>query len=169
MTEQSSTSSWTARPVRSNTSLGLVAFLVLVVGGGALIGAFTGPDAWYANLPKPSINPPGWVFGPVWTVLYVLVAVAGWRAWRRPGKGVLQGIWWLQLGLNFAWSPLFFVVHRIDLALVVIVLLMVAILAFMVVASRQDRVSVGLFLPYAMWVGFAAVLNGAFFVLNGAS
>lgn len=145
-----------------------MAFLVLVVGGGALIGAFTGPDAWYASLQKPSINPPGWVFGPVWMVLYVLVAVAGWRAWRRPGTGVLQGIWWLQLGLNFAWSPLFFVMHRIDLALAVIVLLLVAILAFMVIASRQDRVSVGLFLPYVTWVGFAAVLNGAFFVLNSA-
>lgn len=161
-----------SRPVFSSPSgisqgLWLVAFLVLVVGGGMLIGSLTGPDAWFAGLQKPSFNPPNWLFGPVWTVLYVLIAVAGWRAWRT-GSGVLQGLWWLQLGLNFLWSPAFFAAHRIDLALVVIALLLASIVGFMAMAFRQDRTSFALFVPYVLWVGFATLLNGAFYRLNGA-
>ncbi len=148
-------------------SLWLVAFLVLVVGGGALIGSLTGPDAWYASLQKPSFNRPNWLFGPVWTVLYVLIAVAGWRVWRT-GSGILQGLWWLQLGVNFLWSPVFFALHRIDLALAVIVLLLASIVGFMAMAFRQDRTSFALFVPYVLWVGFATLLNVAFYGLNGA-
>lgn len=140
---------------------------MLVVGGGTLIGSLTGPDAWYASLQKPSFNPPNWVFGPVWTVLYVLIAVAGWRVWRH-GDTALQGLWWLQLGLNFLWNPVFFAAHRIDLALVVIALLLASIAGFMALAFRRDRTSFALFVPYALWVGFASALNAAFHVLNGA-
>jgi len=167
--QRKATSSRTAFSFPSGISRGLwlAAFLVLVVGGGSVIGLLTGPGPWYASLQKPSFNPPSWVFGPVWTVLYVLVAVAGWRAWRT-GSAALQGLWWLQLGLNFLWSPVFFALHRIVLALAVIVLLLASIVGFMAMAFRQDRTSFALFAPYVLWVGFASALNGAFYALNGA-
>jgi tryptophan-rich sensory protein len=144
----------------------LLLFLMLVVGGGLGIGYFTLPGEWYAGLAKPAFNPPGWLFGPVWTVLYVLIAVAGWRVWRKDVGGPPMRLWWAQLILNFLWSPTFFAAHRIGLAFVVVLLLLAAILAFMVMSWRQDRVAAWLFAPYAAWVAFAAVLNGAIWALN---
>jgi benzodiazapine receptor len=150
----------------TNHSLALILFLVLVVGGGLAIGYLTAPGEWYAGLAKPWFNPPGWVFAPVWTVLYVLIAVAGWRTFERDRVGWPMRLWWTQLALNFLWSPFFFAAHQVGLALVVILLLLAAILAFIVMAWRQDRFAEWLFTPYAAWVGFATVLNAAIFALN---
>jgi translocator protein len=144
----------------------LILFLLLVVGGGLAIGLLTAPGEWYAGLAKPPFNPPGFVFAPVWTVLYVLIAIAGWRTFARDRGGWPMKLWWAQLALNFLWSPVFFASHRIGLALVVILLLLAAILAFMVMSWRQDRLASGLFAPYAAWVGFAAALNGSIWLLN---
>ena len=144
----------------------LVPFLLLVVGGGLAIGWLTAPGDWYARLEKPAFNPPGWLFPPVWTVLYVLVAVAGWRLWRLDRGGWSMKLWWAQLILNFLWSPVFFGAHRIGLALIVILLLLPAILAFIAVAWRQDRAAALLFLPYAAWVAFALALNASILMLN---
>ena len=86
--------------------LPLVLFLLLVVGGGLVIGYLTSPDDWYARLDKPPFNPPGWLFGPVWTALYVLIAVAGWRVWRRDVSGWPMKLWWPQrrfFSLPTAW------------------------------------------------------------------
>ena len=121
---------------------------------------------WYAGLAKPPFNPPNWVFAPVWTVLYVLIAVAGWRTFERDRSGWAMKLWWAQLVLNFLWSPVFFAVHRIGLALLVILLLLAAILAFLVMSWRQNRVAAWLFAPYAAWVAFAAVLNGSIWLLS---
>jgi tryptophan-rich sensory protein len=144
----------------------LVLFLVLVLGGGLAIGYLTGPGDWYGQLAKPAFNPPGWVFGPVWTTLYVLIAVAGWRVWRIKPTGLAMMLWWAQLVLNFAWSPSFFVAHQLGLAFVVILLLLASILGFIIVVWRHDRLASSLFAPYAAWVAFAATLNGAIFLLN---
>jgi len=84
-----------------NRAVVLILFLVLVVGGGLAIGYMTAPGEWYAQLTKPAFNPPGWIFGPVWTVLYVLIAVAGWRAFERHRRGWPMRLWWTQLALNF--------------------------------------------------------------------
>ena len=149
-----------------NHRLSLPLFLVLVVGGGLAIGYLTAPGAWYAQLAKPAFTPPGWIFGPVWTALYVLIAVAGWRVWRGDRGGWPMRLWWLQLVLNFLWSPVFFSAHQIGLALVVILLLVGAILAFIVTSLACDRVAAWLFVPYAAWVAFAAVLNASIFALN---
>jgi len=150
----------------TNYRLALALFLLLVVGGGLAIGYLTAPGAWYAGLVKPTFNPPNWVFGPTWTVLYVLIAVAGWRLWRKePGDWPMR-LWWAQLALNFLWTPVFFGAQRIDLALGVVLVLLVAILAFIVASWRRDRAAAWLFTPYAAWVAFASVLNGAIFVLN---
>lgn len=145
--------------------LSLAAFLLLAVGGGTAIGLSNLPGEWYAGLNKPSFNPPDWVFGPVWTALYVLIAIAGWRVWLRRDRTAMT-LWWSQLALNFAWSPVFFGMQRIGLALLVIVALLGAIAGFMIAARGTDRVSSLLFAPYAAWVAFAAVLNAALAALN---
>ena len=144
----------------------LAGFVVLVVGGGAGIGMATGPGEWYASLTRPAFAPPNWVFGPVWTALYVLIAVAGWRVWQQGSNRRLVKLWWTLIILNFVWSPVFFGLHRIDWALLVILLLWATIATFIGIARRRDPVSAWLFVPYAAWVGFAAVLNAAFLVLN---
>ncbi|WP_170372407.1 TspO/MBR family protein [Ruegeria arenilitoris] len=143
-----------------------IAFLVLVLGGGILIGTLTGPGEWYANLNKPVFNPPGWVFGPVWTVLYVLIAMAGWRQFERDRGSPAMRLWWAQLGLNFLWSPAFFVLHQPWLALAVILSLLVVIVLFIKHVRPVDRVSAWAFVPYLAWVAFATVLNLSTAVLN---
>lgn len=144
----------------------LALFLLLVMGGGIAIGIITAPGAWYASLQKPVFNPPNWIFGPVWTVIYLMIGVAGWRVWRREDGADLKRLWGAQLCLNFLWSPVFFAAQMPGLALGVIAFLMLVILMFIRTAWRRDRVSALLFLPYAAWVGFASVLNGAIFALN---
>jgi translocator protein len=146
--------------------LPLFGFLALVVVGGLELGLAAPPDEWFAQLAKPAFNPPGWLFAPVWTVLYILIAIAGARAWEQNPIGWPMRIWWLQLFFNFAWSPTFFFYHRIDLALVIIVLLLLCILGFIVSSWRQDRITAWLFVPYAMWVAFATVLNASIYSLN---
>jgi len=133
---------------------------------GLLIGFLDLPGDWYAQLRKPSFNPPPWIFGPIWSVLYAMIGVAGARLWTLDRRGRAMGMWVFQIILNFVWSPLFFRMHRIDLAFADILGLLVVILGFMVVAWREDRVASGLFAPYVAWVGFAAVLNGAILLLN---
>lgn len=149
-----------------NNAVSFVVFLLVVVGGGLTIGTLTIPGEWYAALEKPFFNPPNWVFGPVWTVLYLMIAFVGWRVWHREERGSLMSLWVLQMGLNFLWSPIFFAVQEPLWALGVIVLLFLTLLLFMRVAWRQDRLSAVLFVPYLAWVGFATLLNAAIVVLN---
>ena len=144
----------------------LILFLFLVVGVGLAIGFLTNPGAWYAALTKPPFNPPNWIFGPVWTFLYVLVAVAGWRTFNRDRGSWPMKLWWTQLALNFFWSPTFFGAHRVGLAFMIIIGLLAAIVGFILMSWRGDRVSAWLFAPYAAWVAFAALLNGSIFLLN---
>lgn len=146
--------------------LSLILFLALVLGGGLVLGFLTAPGAWYAGLAKPSFNPPAWLFGPVWMVLYILIAVAGWRVWQRDRAGWPMKLWWAQLALNFLWTPVFFGAHQIGPALVVILLMLAVILGFIAAAWRQDRVAAWLFVPYAAWVAFATLLNGLLYLLN---
>lgn len=141
-------------------------FVVLVMGGGIAIGVLTAPGEWYENLAKPAFNPPNWIFGPVWTVLYLFIAVAGWRVWNSGHDRLAIRLWFVQMALNFAWSPIFFAAKRPDVALVIILLMLAAIMGFILRAWTSDRVSSLLFMPYAAWVAFASVLNGVIFLLN---
>lgn len=140
----------------------LILFILVVMGCGILIGTVTAPGAWYVNLEKPPFNPPNWVFAPVWTVLYGMIAYVGWRVWDGP----LRSLWLLQLALNFLWSPVFFEAQMTELALIVVLMLLGTILAFIRRALAYDRVAAILFLPYAAWVAFASLLNGSIAVLN---
>jgi tryptophan-rich sensory protein len=137
----------------------LLAFIVLVVGGGLAIGYFTAPGPWYATLNMPAFTPPGWLFAPVWTLLYLMIAIAGWRSWQSSARKPMW-LWWLQLFLNFLWPIVFFSAHQTAFAFVIIVLLLTAIVGFIASAWARDRVAAVLFVPYAVWVAFAAVLNG---------
>lgn len=147
-------------------ALALGGFLALVIGGGLFIGVATAPGEWYAGLVKPPFNPPNWLFAPAWTALYVLIAVAGWRVWRLETNGAAMRTWWVQLGLNFLWSPVFFLVHQMAFGLIVIVALLATIVMFIVFARRRDTIAAWLFVPYALWVAFASLLNASLLVLN---
>lgn len=148
----------------------LALFLAVTLGGGLLIGATNAPGPWYAALDKPPFNPPDWLFAPVWSVIYVLIAIAGWRIWRlrdAPGKpGGAMTAWWVQLGLNFLWSPVFFTLQAPGLALVIILALFAAVAAFIVLAWERDRPAALLFAPYETWVAFATLLNASIWWRN---
>ena len=133
------------------------------------VGATSLPDAWYASLNKPSWNPPGWVFGPVWTALYLLMATAAWLVWRRGGfknHGSALGLYGIQLLFNAAWSPLFFTLHRPLAAFADIALLWIAIVATLRAFVKIHAPAAFLLLPYLLWVTFAAALNWTLFQLN---
>ena len=120
-------------------------------------------------LRPPPLTPPNWVFAPVWTLLYVAIALAGFLIWRAPDRsrtGIALALWIKQLVLNALWSYLFFGVQRPDLALVEIVVLLGVIIAATVVFFSIHRAAGVLFVPYALWVGFATYLNAGFWILN---
>jgi len=145
-------------------------FFVLVTSAvGVSASVFTEPNiaGWYAGLVHPSFAPPNWVFAPVWTTLYVLMAVAAWRVWRGVGtKSPEIALYFLQLIFNFAWSAIFFAAHRIGLALIEICVLTALVLATLILFARRDRLAGWLFLPYLAWTSFATALNYAFWSLN---
>ena len=141
-------------------------FIALVVGGGTAVGFLTAPGPWYEALAKPPFNPPNWLFGPAWTLLYILIAVAGWRTWLDVPRGRAMTLWWVQLALNFAWSPVFFALQAPWAALAVILLLLAAILGFITISRERDAVAAWLFIPYAAWVAFATLLNASIVWLN---
>ncbi len=144
-------------------SLAVFAGLVVIA---SQFGATFGPDAWYAALAKPAWTPPGWLFPIAWTILYVMIALAGWYAWRALGFGTAVVIWVVQLCLNAAWSYLMFGRKDIAAALVDVGLLWVAILAFILVVRSSSRTAAWLFVPYFAWVTFAAALNFEVWRLN---
>lgn len=141
-------------------------FILLVVGLGALIGVANLPGGWYQSLAKPPFNPPNWIFGPVWTTLYVLIGLAGARAWLMAPASARTQLWFGQMALNFLWTPAFFGAESTLLGLIVILPLLVAILAFIRISWTTDRIDALLFVPYALWVGFATLLNLSLFLLN---
>ena len=150
-----------------------LAIAVGVCFGAAALGSwatFEGLRAWYPSLRKPSWNPPNAVFGPVWTVLYLAMAVAVWLVWRT-GNDVAFAValFAVQLALNVAWSVVFFGRRQLRGALAVIVALWFAIAATLVVFASIDALAAALLAPYLAWVTFASFLNAAIARLNPAS
>jgi translocator protein len=140
--------------------------LPLLVGGG--LGSLFRPGAWYEGLEKPAFNPPGWVFGPVWTVLYILMGVAAWLVWERYGDRARAALtlFVVQLAFNAAWSALFFGLQSPGIAFAEILILWGLIVATLLAFWRLRRPAGLLLLPYLAWVSFAAVLNFALWRLN---
>lgn len=144
-----------------------VCLLASVPGAAGVSGSV---GTWYAELSRPSFTPPDWTFGVVWPILYVLMGVSAFLVWhrgtaRREVRVALM-FFAFQLVLNALWTPIFFGVHMIGLALLEIVLLWIAIILTVVAFRRISRLAAGLLLPYLLWVSFAVVLNGAFWFLN---
>ncbi len=135
-------------------------------------GLVTRPSipTWYAGLAKPGFTPPNWLFAPVWTTLYILMAYALWRILalpkNQPGRSAAVTAFFVQLALNSLWSFAFFGAHSPLAGLIVIAALIVAILVTMRAFWRLDRIAALLFVPYLVWVAYATALNGAIWQLN---
>jgi tryptophan-rich sensory protein len=160
---------YSSRHPRGTERRPLYAFLILTLAVGAAGSLFTQPSipTWYAGLNKPGIAPPNWLFGPVWTTLYIMMAFAAWRAWRKTGlKSVEMAAFGVQLALNLGWSAIFFGLHNISAALIEILVLDAAILACAILFFRRDLIAGLLMLPYLGWTMFATVLTNQFRQLN---
>jgi translocator protein len=158
-------------PARKGQWPALVGFLALNAAVSAAGGWVTAGSVgtWYPTLAKPSFNPPDWVFAPVWSTLFALMAVAAWRVWRRAGLVGAPGAflyYFLQLGLNLLWSVTFFGLHAPAAALAVLLVLFFAICGTTLAFRHVDGWAALLFLPYLAWTGFAGILNGAIVALN---
>ncbi len=152
-------------------AVGLVLFLALCLGVGALAAAVVASsvETWYANLNKPDFTPSNAVFGPVWTVLHVMMAIAAWRVWRATDRETARGpltMFALQLALNLGWSVAFFGLERTGSAVAVIVALELTIITTAFAFRPIDRLAALLMVPYALWVAFATVLNIAIWRMN---
>ena len=145
-----------------------IAACLAVAGTGAFFTAGS-VQQWYPMLQKPAWTPPSWLFGPVWTTLYLMMAVAAWLIWRRRRvanvKGAL-GLFIFQLALNAVWSPLFFGLKNPLAGLLDIVPLWAMILATLIAFWRISRAAGALLVPYWLWVSFASALNFAIWAMN---
>ena len=160
-------------PVRSRIADFLVlALLMALCLGIGVLGAMvvaTSLDTWYEGLTKPVFDLPNEVFGPVWTVLYILMGVAAWRVWRTGDRDTVRGpltLFALQLALNLGWIVVFFGLQKIGSAVATVVVLDVAILVTMLSFRTVDRFAALLMAPYLVWVVFLTVLNVAIWRLN---
>ena len=149
----------------------LAALLILVLVVAAVGGIFTTPKipGWYAALNKPFFNPPSWIFGPVWTVLYVAMAFAAWRVWLAPGstaRSAALGWFFAQLFLNALWSPVFFGMESPGIALVIILALLAALSMTVRSFFAVDRIAAWIMMPYLAWIAFASLLNAAIVQMN---
>ena len=157
---------------RPNGLIMAIVATIIVFSASAIGGYATFPSisTWYAGLVKPAFNPPNWIFGPVWTILYILMAVAFWRVLIRPagseGKTAAVVAFVFQMVLNALWSVAFFGLRSPLLGLAIIALLLSAIVVTIVLFARVVRSAAWLMAPYLLWVSFASVLNGAIFWLN---
>ncbi|MGB7438666.1 MAG: carbohydrate-binding family 9-like protein [Candidatus Acidiferrum sp.] len=149
----------------------LILFFLLCYLVAFVSGMLTRPEIppWYAGLAKPTWRPPNWLFGPAWTILYGLMALAAWRVWRAPGskrRTMALNLFGIQLALNFPWTPAFFALHLIRAAFGIIVLLLLCLLFFIVNARKVDRLAAALFVPYVFWICFAGALNYTIWSMN---
>lgn len=154
---------------RDLLALALLVGICLAIGG--LGGAVTASSVseWYPTLNKPSFNPPNWVFGPVWTTLYVMMGIAAWRVWRSADRDTARGplaVFALQLAVNLGWSIAFFGLRDPGLAVVVILVLDLLVLATALMFRRIDGLAALLLVPYLAWIAFATILNVAVWRLN---
>lgn len=151
-----------------NSILALFGFIAAVFVA-ASMGAVFKPGAWYERLAKPAWRPPNWLFAPVWTALYLMMAVAAWIVWGTAGfagAGLALGAWFVQLTLNLVWTPVFFGLRRPDLGFVVIDALWLAIAATIALFAPVSLLAAALLVPYLAWVTFAAALNLAIWRMN---
>jgi len=151
--------------------LKLLASLALPLILGAIAGLFTADAVpeWFKGLNRPSFSPPNWLFGPVWTILYILMGISLFLIWKQgvsKERNIAIFVFLLQLSLNFAWSFIFFYYNMIGLALIEIILLWIIILVMLVLFYKIKPMAAYLNIPYLLWVSFATILTAAYFILN---
>jgi len=154
-----------------NNSIKLILCLLFTIGVGSLGSVFTVAEIpnWYASLQKPSFNPPNWIFGPAWTILYTLMGVALYLVWKKPkskDRNTAILFFMIQFTLNFFWSIIFFKYHLIGWALVEILVMWVSILLTIIFFWKNSTLAAALLIPYLAWVSFATLLNAAIMKLN---
>lgn len=149
----------------------LILSLILCLSVGTLGGIATasGVNGWYVSLIKPSFNPPNYLFGPVWTLLYLLMGISFYLILQSPKNDLKKKailIFCVQLVLNFCWSFLFFKFHWLSIALIEIILIWLSIIAMIITFKKLNKTAAYLQLPYLLWVSFASILNGSIWYLN---
>jgi tryptophan-rich sensory protein len=149
----------------------LIISILLPLSVGAIAGMFTSQavPAWYATLNRPSFNPPNWVFGPVWTTLYILLGISFFLIWKEEAskeRDLAIKVFSIQMLLNFAWSFLFFYFNLIGAALIEIILLWISIASMIYLFFKIKPVAAYMNIPYLLWVSFATILNAEYYFLN---
>ena len=147
-------------------SLGLILLVTFLASG---IGSFVTSsfkEPWYSEILLPSFNPPSWVFGPVWTTLYIFMSIAAWSAWKKISDKKILQIYFIHLFFNSIWSVIFFGFHQIFFALIDLGIILVFIIWLMRIYYHVNRISFLLMIPYLLWSSYALMLNGAIFYLN---
>jgi tryptophan-rich sensory protein len=153
-------------------TLAVAVIACVVVGAAGSIFTAAGLETWYGTLKRPGLAPPNWVFGPVWTTLFVLMGIAVWLVWRQaaaPNASAARiaiGVFVVHFAVNIGWSAAFFGAQSVSLGLLVILVLWLAIVATMAMFARVDRRAAALLVPYLLWVTFATYLNYGFWTLN---
>lgn len=157
--------------MKINTIAKLLLSILPPLAVGAIAGFFTSKaiPGWYVTLNQPSFNPPNWIFGPVWTTLYILMGISFFMVWQLPPNEVRKQsirIYWIQLILNFLWSFLFFYFKNIGFALIEIVILWLSIVLMLKLFYKVKPLASYINVPYILWVSFATALNIAYYALN---
>ncbi len=151
-----------------NKSLSLV-FILMITFIASGIGGFTTAffkEPWYSDIILPSFNPPNWVFGPIWTTLYIFMSIAAWRIWINFFDKSILKLYFLHLFFNMIWSIIFFGFHQIGLALIDLIIILIFIVFLMKIYYLKDKISFTLMIPYFLWSSYALVLNFNIFILN---
>lgn len=146
----------------------LFLWIVGLLSIGFIIGQVTrySVDGWYNTIERSMLTPPNYVFGIVWSVIYIMIASAGWLLWLQSGNRQLKNLFLTQLILNWAWSPLFFIYHLVNISLLVVALLIMIVGFIIKKGWYLDRIFASLLVPYFLWLSFAFYLNGYIFSYN---
>ena len=147
-------------------SLGLILIITFLASG---IGSFVTSsfkEPWYSEILLPSFNPPSWVFGPVWTTLYIFMSIAAWSALKQTSDKKILQIYFIHLFFNSMWSVIFFGFHQIFVALIDLGIILIFIIWLMRIYYHVNRISFLLMIPYLLWSSYALILNGTIFYLN---
>ena len=147
-------------------SLGLILLVTFAASGigGFVTSSFKEP--WYSEITLPTFNPPSWVFGPVWTILYIFMSVAAWIAWNKSSNKKVLQVYFVHLFFNAIWSVIFFGFHQIFIALIDLGIILVFIIWLMKIYYQINKISFVLMIPYLLWSSYALVLNATIFYLN---
>ena len=147
-------------------SLAIIIFITFLA---PTIGSYTTSafkEPWYSQLILPSFNPPSWVFAPVWTILYLMMSLAIWKIWAKAFDIKILKIYLIHIFFNCTWTVVFFGFHKIGLALLNLIIILIFIIILMREYFLKDKISFILMIPYLTWSGYALVLNSAIFLLN---